>query len=92
MEENLEQVLRGWLKKLGIEDSEILEDANHYLSIAGVPQTKYAAGAAVYIASKKGGRPRTQKEIANVGEISEASVRDNYKKIVDLYNSGQAGI
>ena len=49
--------------------------------------TAGVAAAAVYVASRLCGTPRTQREIADISGVTEVTIRNRYKEIV-----GQLGL
>lgn len=70
--------LSGEIKKLA---EDILEEAEEKELISGKGPSGLAA-AAIYIASVKGGERRTQREIAEVADVTEVTVRNRYKDLV----------
>ena len=69
----------GKIKRLA---EEIIEDAEKNELISGKGPTSMAA-AAIYIASIKGGERRTQRRIAEVADVTEVTVRNRYKELVE---------
>lgn len=55
-------------------------EMNHGKSPSGI------AAAAIYIASQVGGQPRTQREIAEVSNVTEVTIRNRYKQLAESLN------
>jgi len=70
--------LSGTIRKMA---ENILEDAEEKDLISGKGPSGLAA-AAIYIASVKGGERRTQREIAEIADVTEVTVRNRYKDLV----------
>jgi len=70
--------LSGNIRKMA---ENILEDAEEKDLISGKGPSGLAA-AAIYIASVKGGERRTQREIAEIADVTEVTVRNRYKDLV----------
>lgn len=92
MEEDLEHLITKSVEELWGNDMNLLEDTIFYFSIEGVPQNKYGLSAALYATALKSGRRRTQQDIAGIVGVSAATVAKNYRKLLEVYKSGQAGI
>ncbi len=60
----------------------IIDQAEEQELISGKGPTGLAA-AAIYIASINGGERRTQREVADVAAVTEVTVRNRYKELVD---------
>ncbi|MBS3816701.1 MAG: transcription initiation factor IIB [Candidatus Thermoplasmatota archaeon] len=60
----------------------IIDQAEEQELISGKGPTGLAA-AAIYIASINGGERRTQREVAEVAAVTEVTVRNRYKELVD---------
>ncbi len=60
----------------------ILKEAEEKELISGKGPSGLAA-AAIYIASVKGGERRTQREIAEIADVTEVTVRNRYKDLVE---------
>ena len=74
--------LSGSIRKMS---EDILEKAEEKELISGKGPSGLAA-AAIYIASVKGGERRTQREIAEIADVTEVTVRNRYKDLVDKLN------
>ncbi len=70
--------LSGKIRKMA---EDILEEAEEKELISGKGPSGLAA-AAIYIASVKGRERRTQREIAEVADVTEVTVRNRYKDLV----------
>ncbi|MFP3871365.1 MAG: transcription initiation factor IIB [Candidatus Natronoplasma sp.] len=71
--------LSGKVKKIA---RNIIDQAEEKELISGKGPTGLAA-AAIYIASINGGERRTQREVADVAAVTEVTVRNRYKELVD---------
>ncbi|MFW6040920.1 MAG: transcription initiation factor IIB [Thermoplasmatota archaeon] len=69
----------GKIKRLA---EQIIEKAEEKELISGKGPTSIAA-AAIYIASIQGGERRTQRVIAEVADVTEVTVRNRYKELVE---------
>ncbi len=63
----------------------IIDQAEEKELISGKGPTGLAA-AAIYIASINGGERRTQREVADVAAVTEVTVRNRYKELVEKLN------
>ncbi len=71
--------LEGRVKKRA---KDIIDEAEEKELISGKGPTGLAA-AAIYIASIKGGQRRTQTQVADVAAVTEVTVRNRYKELVE---------
>ncbi|MBS3782443.1 MAG: transcription initiation factor IIB [Candidatus Thermoplasmatota archaeon] len=71
--------LSGKIQKMA---KDIIDQAEEKELISGKGPTGLAA-AAIYIASINGGERRTQREVADVAAVTEVTVRNRYKELVD---------
>ncbi len=71
--------LSGKIQKMA---KNIIDQAEERELISGKGPTGLAA-AAIYIASINGGERRTQREVADVAAVTEVTVRNRYKELVD---------
>ncbi len=74
--------LSGKVKKIA---RNIIDQAEERELISGKGPTGLAA-ASIYIASINGGERRTQREVADVAAVTEVTVRNRYKELVDKLN------
>jgi transcription initiation factor TFIIB len=61
---------------------EILEEAQHAELTSGRGPTGIAA-AALYVAALMHGEKRTQREVADVAGVTEVTIRNRYKELLD---------
>jgi len=71
--------LSGKIQKMA---KNIIDQAEEKELISGKGPTGLAA-ASIYIASINGGERRTQREVADVAAVTEVTVRNRYKELVD---------